>query len=48
MNTARRYLSQAGTYTSAVAFGGETASYLGNTEEYNDPYYDNLTITTTV
>jgi hypothetical protein len=45
MNTARQSLAGAGTQTAALAFGGAVT---GTTEAYNDPYYDNLTITTTV
>jgi hypothetical protein len=47
MNTARNTLAGAGTQTSALAFGGTTGSITGATEEYNDPYFDNYTITTT-
>ena len=46
MNTARLALGGAGTNTSGLAFGGSPPQ-TGATEEYNDPYYDNLTITTT-
>jgi hypothetical protein len=39
---------KAGTQTAGLAFGGGTPPVTGATEAYNDPYYDNLTITTTV
>ena len=47
MNTARAYLEGVGTNTAALAFGG-SPPITGATEAYNDPFYDNLTITTTV
>jgi hypothetical protein len=47
LNTARNSLAGAGTQTSALAFGGNTGSITGATEEYNDPYFNNYTITTT-
>ena len=47
MNTARQSYAGSGTQTAALAAGGFTTVALSNTEEYNDPYYDNLTITTT-
>jgi hypothetical protein len=48
LNTARWAMGSAGTNTAALAFGGGTPATTGATEAYNDPYYDNLTITTTV
>jgi hypothetical protein len=48
MNTARSLLAGSGTNTAALAFGGAAPAVTTATEEYNDPYYDNLTITTTV
>ena len=47
LNTARYSPGGAGTQTSALAFGGSVPAITTATEEYNDPYYDNLTITTT-
>ncbi len=48
LNTARSFSGGAGTNTASLAFGGSVPAVTTATEAYNDPYYDNLTITTTV
>ena len=44
LNTARSQFAGAGTQTAALAFGGPT----GATEEWNAPFIETETITTTV
>ena len=46
MNTGRSGIGNAGTQTSALGFGGQTPTYVANTEEFTNPTIATKTITT--